>query len=73
MSQYSDRLDKIREGRDKCLAYNAQRGIPDDSLPQMHKDLHWLLEIVDANNEMIEENQHFETAAKIKMKHIMER
>lgn len=71
MSDYSDRLDRIREGRDKCRTYNTQKGIPNDSLPQMHKDLHWLLEIVDAHNELIQENKAFETAAKIKMEHIM--
>ena len=68
MSQYSDRLDEIRTGRDKTYAHNAQKGIPNDSLPQMHKDLYWLLEVVEANDDMIRERQHFETAAKIKMK-----
>lgn len=65
MSEYSDRLDRIRENRDKTYSYNAQKGVT--SLPQMHKDLYWLLEIVDAVNKEIEIN---EEVSRIKMESI---
>ena len=45
MSEYSDRLDRIKAGRNKTLEYNKKHGLT--TLPQMHDDLYWLLEIIE--------------------------
>ena len=71
MSDYSDRLDRIRASRDKCYAGTDVI----DSLPQLHKDCYWLLEIVDQRDiyihELTKERAMVELAAGIKMKHVM--
>jgi len=42
------RLEDIRKRSDRTVAYNARNGIPASSLPQLHKDCYWLLDILDA-------------------------
>ena len=68
MSDYSDRLDKIREGRDKTYASVDNNVHMYKSLPRMHRDLYWLLEIVET---MVDEQSFKEAVAESKMMGIM--
>jgi len=76
MSEQSDReltrvqrLKRIRENRDRCLA-----GTTVTSLPELHRDRNWLLQLVEDMDAYIEEltmdERHRETASKIRMDHI---
>lgn len=72
MSEYSDRMDRIREGMNKTREYNKKKGIPVDSLPQMHKDLYWLFGIVEMHDKDIKDEQDFhDKICKCRMDYIM--
>ena len=72
MSQYSDRIDRIKAGRDKT--YNSVGDNPNlyKSLPRMHRDLYWLLDIVLAYDDAVKDEMDVhEQVAKSKMDSIM--
>ena len=69
MSEYSDRIESIRERRAKCY---AQEQSLIDCLPRLHQDCFWLLDIVEQYDEFIRDEEEFnERISNIKMEHIM--
>ena len=76
MSEYDDktvsrteRLDRIREGRNKCYAKQTPAMI--NNLPQLHRDCYWLLELVEQYEDAMIDDDVKITAARIKMDGIM--
>ena len=47
MSDFSDRLDDIRKQRDKSYASLEYNEHLYKSLPKLHRDCYWLLDVVD--------------------------
>ena len=70
MSQFSTRINRIREGRDRSYASVNNNPSLYKSLPQLHRDLYWLLEIVEDYEQYLKDNAAV-TVASIKMKELM--
>jgi hypothetical protein len=72
MSEFSDRLDSIRDKRDRTYAVTPVE--TRDSLPQLHKDCYWLLGVVEMYlADTLKDIEIREHVSKVTMERVMKR